>query len=199
MIWAIVSCQSCFCWLYRASPSSAAKYNLPIHRMLNSLAGYLIFDVQTACSLYCKHVCSLTSPLPPSSSFLRAANTMSPRLGVLNIPPRWLSTFRVWLYLFSSVSQSVSHVHLFATPWTAACHASLSIINSPSLLKLKLIESVMPSNHLILWLYFWSTPAGTWIWISTSTFHAFTKATVSRWQPRLMCPIIPWVWIISTC
>ena len=46
--------------------------------------------------------------------------------------------------------QSLSHVQLFATPWTAACQTSLSIINSLSLLKLMSIESVMPSNHLIL-------------------------------------------------
>ena len=45
--------------------------------------------------------------------------------------------------------QSLSHVQLFATPWTAACQASLSITNSRSLLKLMSIESVMPSNHLI--------------------------------------------------
>ena len=50
---------------------------------------------------------------------------------------------------FSSV-QSFSHVRLFATPWTAAPQANLSIINSRSLLKLVSIESVMPSNHLIL-------------------------------------------------
>ena len=50
---------------------------------------------------------------------------------------------------FSSV-QSFSHVHLFATPWTAARQASLSITNSQSLLKLMSIESVMLSNHLIL-------------------------------------------------
>ena len=50
---------------------------------------------------------------------------------------------------FSSV-QSLSHVWLFVTPWTAACQASLSITNSWSLLKLMSIESVMPSNHLIL-------------------------------------------------
>ena len=43
-----------------------------------------------------------------------------------------------------------SRVRLFATPWTAACQASLSITNSRSLLKLTSIESVMPSNHLIL-------------------------------------------------
>ena len=49
-----------------------------------------------------------------------------------------------------SVVQSLSCVRLFATPWTAARQASLSITNSWSLLKLVAIESVMPSNHLIL-------------------------------------------------
>ena len=46
--------------------------------------------------------------------------------------------------------QSLSCVQLFATPWTAACQASLSITNSQSLLKLISIESVMLSSHLIL-------------------------------------------------
>ena len=51
--------------------------------------------------------------------------------------------------VFSSV-QSLSCVRLFVTPWTAACQASLSISISRSLLKFMFIESVMPSNHLIL-------------------------------------------------
>ena len=66
---------------------------------------------------------------------------------------------------FHSV-QSLSHVRLFATPWTAfatpgtAAHqASLSIINSQSLLKLMSIESVMPSNHLILYRPFLLLPS----------------------------------------
>ena len=46
--------------------------------------------------------------------------------------------------------QSLSHVRLFVTPWTAARQASLSITNSWSLPKLMSIESVMPSNHVIL-------------------------------------------------
>ena len=46
--------------------------------------------------------------------------------------------------------QLLSHVWLFATPWTAAHQASLSVTNYQSLLKLMSIESVMPSNHLIL-------------------------------------------------
>jgi len=51
--------------------------------------------------------------------------------------------------MFSSV-QLLSHVRFFATPWTATRQASLSITKSWSLLKLMSIESVMPSNHLIL-------------------------------------------------
>ena len=46
--------------------------------------------------------------------------------------------------------QSISHVQIFATPWTAARQASLSITNSQSLLKLMSIVLVMPSNHLII-------------------------------------------------
>ena len=46
--------------------------------------------------------------------------------------------------------QSLSRVRLFATPWTAARQSSLALTNSQSLLKLMSIESVMPSNHLIL-------------------------------------------------
>ena len=48
------------------------------------------------------------------------------------------------------VVQPLSCVRLFATLWTAACQASLSITNSRSLLKIMSIKSVMPSNHLIL-------------------------------------------------
>ena len=62
-----------------------------------------------------------------------------------------LPTFLMICFLFSPVVivQSLSHVD-FLTPWTAARQASLSITNSQSLLQLMSIESVMPSNHLIL-------------------------------------------------
>ena len=62
-----------------------------------------------------------------------------------------------WISWASSLSfttypsvQSLSHVKLFVTPWTAACQASLSITNTQSLLKFVSIQFVMPSNHLIL-------------------------------------------------
>ena len=78
---------------------------------------------------------------------------------------------------FSSV-QSLSRVRLFATPWTAACQASLSITNSWSLLKLMSIESVMPSNHLILCHLLFFPPS---IFPSIRVFSNTTPA-------RLLCP-----------
>ena len=54
------------------------------------------------------------------------------------------------MYMCISSVQSLSRIQLLATPWTAARQASLSITNSWSLLKLMSIESVIPSNHLIL-------------------------------------------------
>ena len=61
---------------------------------------------------------------------------------------------RIWRWCdypgLSSSVQSLSRVQLFATPWITARQASLSITNSRSSLRLTSIESVMPSNHLIL-------------------------------------------------
>ena len=62
----------------------------------------------------------------------------------------WTVYWWHWVIVTSISSvQSLSHVQLFATPWTATHQASLSITNSQSLLKLRSIESVMPSSHLI--------------------------------------------------
>ena len=65
--------------------------------------------------------------------------------------PSWNSSghLQVSMIQFSSV-QSLNCIRLFAIPWTAACHTSLSITNSHSLLKVMSIESVMPSNHIVL-------------------------------------------------
>ena len=64
-------------------------------------------------------------------------------------PYKYPITFFLYSQLLSSV-QSLSRIRLLANPWTAAHQASLSITNSQSLPKLMPIESVMPSNHLIL-------------------------------------------------
>ena len=71
----------------------------------------------------------------------------------LNYEFLWFSFFKhMTLSYFSTNSsgQLLSRVRLFATPWTTARQASLSITNSRSLLNLISIKSVMPSNHLIL-------------------------------------------------
>ena len=77
-------------------------------------------------------------------------------MGSLLLPPCWFFLLVFFVLLptslimkFSSV-QSLSRVQLFATSGTAACQASLSITSSQNLPKLMSIESVMPSNHLIL-------------------------------------------------
>ena len=74
---------------------------------------------------------------------------------------------------FSSVQFSLSHVRLFATPWTAAHQASLSITNPWSLLKLMSVESVMASNHLILCplLLLPSIFPSIWVFPSESSLH----------------------------
>ena len=80
----------------------------------------------------------------------------SPREGTGNPPqysclrnPMDRGAWWATIHQFSSV-QSLSQVRFFVTPWTAAHQATLSITNSQSLLKLMSVESVMPSNHLIL-------------------------------------------------
>ena len=80
---------------------------------------------------------------------------------------------RFRLFRTSSV-QSLSHVRLFATPWIAACRASLSITNSWSSLRLTSIESVMPSSHLILGrplLLLPPIPPSIRVFYSESTLH----------------------------
>ena len=82
---------------------------------------------------------------------------------MFNFKPAFsLSSFTLIKKLFSSSFSSVqlfSRVWLFVTPWTETFQASLSIINSRSLPKLKSIESVMPSNHLILCRPFFLLPS----------------------------------------
>ena len=87
---------------------------------------------------------------------------------------------------FSSV-QLLSRFRLFATLWTTACQASLSITNSWSLLKLMSIESVMPSNHLILCLPLLLLPS-----ISPS-IRVFSKESVLhiRWPKYFSFNISP--------
>ena len=73
--------------------------------------------------------------------------------------------------------QSLSHVRLFATPWTAARQASLSVTNSRSLLKFMSIELVIPSNHLILCLSLLLPPS---VFLSIRVFSSESVLCI-RW------------------
>ena len=84
--------------------------------------------------------------------------------------------------------QLLSRVRLFATPWTAAHQASLSITNSQRLLKLMSIESVMPSNHLILCYTFLLLPSifpSIRIFSSGSRIHLLKCAPLTGWCFKL--------------
>ena len=78
--------------------------------------------------------------------------------------------------------QSLSHIRLFATPWIAACQASLSITNSWSSLRLMSIESVMPSNHLILHHPLLLTPSILPAWGSFQMSQFFTTDGQTTWS-----------------
>ena len=91
----------------------------------------------------------LPSPGDLPNPGIKPASLMFPALAGGMLAPSGKPPKEVSSVQFSSV-QSLSHVRLSATPWTAALQASLSITNSHNLPKLMSIELVMPSNHLFL-------------------------------------------------
>ena len=106
---------------------------------------------------------------------------------------------------FSS-GQSLSRVRLFATPWTAACQDSLSITNSWGFPKL-ISKSVMPSNHLILFVSFSSCHLSFWesgssplsqlsTWggqsIEASASASVLPMNIQGWFPLELTGLIPW-------
>ena len=104
--------------------------------------------------------------------------------------------------------QSLSRAQLFATPWIAACQASLSITNSWNLLKLMSIESVMPSSHLILCPYP-SPPApnpsqhqGLFQWVSSShevvgVLEFQLQHQSFQWNPGLISFRMDWLDLLA--
>ena len=149
---------------------------------------------------------SLGDEYPPetlafsTTAFAKSA-LVSPRVSGLEFRQRFLPH----LCLLGAV-QSLSPVRLFATPWTAARQASLPITNSRIFLKLRSMESVMPSNHLILC----RPPL-----LSPSIFpsiRVFSSDSVLGFLPSLcpmslcfslcplliLCPFFPREWTLST-
>ena len=109
-----------------------------------------------------------------------------------------------WFYFQFSSVQSLTRVWLFVTPWITARQASLSITNPWSSLKLMSIESVMPSNHLILCcplLLLPPIPPGIRVFSNESTLHMrwpkywiFSFSIVpSKEHPGLICFWMDWL------
>ena len=135
------------CYIYKPFIYKPKLGKIYIYFSLSKLFILIIFSV-----LYCLGLSFLHVGISPyTSRILEVLNTGSSFQGqVINWHySRQIETHSPPNYPFSSV-QSLSHVRLFAIPWTAACQASLSITNSWSLPKLMSTESVMPSNQLIL-------------------------------------------------
>ena len=155
-------------WAYRiCSRKSESSYDLCIRfgelwgLMLNIFGNVEWYDINIICDFeFSETIRDIWSK--GKTDQMGTVRRKLKRSGLLGLQPKlpdtkkWLAKFR-HLYpfltivnlLFSSV-QSFSRVRLFATPWTGAHQASLSITNSQSLLKLMSIELVMPFNHLIL-------------------------------------------------
>ena len=98
-------------------------------------------------SVYASMLLSPLVPPPPSSLLLVSLSLFAMYASPCCLVNRFISTISRF---HQSVQFSCSVVSDSATPWTAAHWASLSITNSQSVLKLMSIQSVMPSNHLIL-------------------------------------------------
>ena len=103
-------------------------------------------SVTEAHRLSCSAVCGI---LPDQGANLCLLRWQADSYPLFHLGSPWIYIELKELFQFSSV-QLLSHVWLFATPWTAARQAFRSIIISQNLLKLMSITSVMPSNHLIL-------------------------------------------------
>ena len=100
--------------------------------------------------LFCQGLHSYHQPFIPLLNLIKKKNTEVVKSKIQTILPG-LACYSQWGHKESDSSvQLLDHVRLFETPQTTAHQASLSVTNSRSLFKLIFIESVMPSNHLIL-------------------------------------------------
>ena len=122
-------------------PMDCSMPGFPVYHQLPELTQTHVHRVSDA--IQTSH--PLLSPSPPAFNFFQHQGLFQ---GCLHI--RWPKYWSFGICLSKGSVQSLSCVWLFATPWTAACQASLSITSSQTLLKLMSIESVMPSKHLIL-------------------------------------------------
>ena len=158
MIWATVSSQSCFCWLYRASPSLAAKNIINLISLLTiwwcpCVESSLVLLEEGVCYDQCVLLAKLYEPFTYFILYSKAKFACYSRdflTFYFCIPLPYNEKDIFWGGVCSKRSCRPSSDQIRLTPWIAARQASLSITNSRSSLRLTSIESVMPSSHLIL-------------------------------------------------
>ena len=157
-----------------------------------------------------EYMCSPSwTPRPPPSPYHPSGSSQctSPKLPVSCIEPGLAMIKFSEKLQFSSV-QSLSRVRLFATPWIAACQASLSITNSQSSLKLTSIKLVMPSSHLILCCPIFllpTIPPSIRVFSNESTLHmrwpkyrSFSFSTIpSKEHPGLISFRMDWLDLLA--
>ena len=132
-------------FLYHPSGSSqCTSPKHPVSCIVLRLAIHFLYDIIHVLMPFSQIMPPSPSPTESKRLFYTSVSLL---LSLIKGHHYHLSKFHI--YVFSSF-QSLSCVQLFATPWIAACQATLSITNSWSLPKLMFIESVMLSNHQIL-------------------------------------------------
>ena len=128
-------------WMVRFKPAFSLSFFTFIKRFLGYSLLSAIRMMSSACCCCCPTLCDPIDSSLPGSSILGILQARTLGWVAISFSNAWKWKVKV---------KSLSHVLLFVTPWAAVRQASLSITNSWSLLKLMSIESVMPSNHIIL-------------------------------------------------
>ena len=165
----------------------SADLLLPSHSpQLNTFQGFLHCFMKTQGTILSPHVPGTVWVISESPD---VANNLADRIYQSQEAGKQPTFLCWWTYIvikllacFSSV-QSLGRVQLFATPWTAARQASLSITSSWTLLKLMSFESVMPSNHLIRGHF------ESWVIFHCVYVPQLSYPFTCRWTSRLLpCP-----------
>ena len=142
LLWLNCSIHQGFSVDLRESPElSVFLHDLPPVFLSNQIILLLLLSISSSGLFW------VIQPNLGASHLFALRHSSLPRIPSLTLSGTSSLSFCITLVQFSSV-QSLSHVQLFVTPWTAACQASLSITNSQSLPKFMSIESVMPSHSL---------------------------------------------------
>ena len=163
------ACQA-FLSIELVMPSNHLIFYRPLLLLPSVLPSIRVFSSESVLHIMWPKYLSFSFSISPSKEYS----------GPISCRINWFDLLEVRDCHLDLLSESERHCHvwLFATPWTSAHQASLSITNSSSLLKLMSIELVMPSNHFILCrplLLLPAIPPSITVFSNESTLHEVTK------------------------